>query len=129
MGTCSLIRTAGVAISIFRRHGLRSGRACSYVLLGFLAGHFRRNLFPAASDLSIKELGGSLVRHLRQQSCDTCLTTPTATICGLIAGLGRVYKGRALGAFFPPRGGMPSHVLLAPGSSSAIYQPNVCVCT
>ena len=36
-----------------------------YVLFGFFAGHFRRNLFPAASDLSIKELGGSLVRHLR----------------------------------------------------------------
>jgi thiosulfate reductase cytochrome b subunit len=36
-----------------------------YVLFGLFAGHFRRNLFPAASDLSIKHLGGSLVRHLR----------------------------------------------------------------
>src|SRR6266581_372748 len=36
-----------------------------YVLFGFFAGHFRRNLFPVVSDLSIKELWGSLVRHLR----------------------------------------------------------------
>jgi thiosulfate reductase cytochrome b subunit len=37
----------------------------SYVLFGFLGGHFRRNLLPAASDLTLKELGGSLVRHVR----------------------------------------------------------------
>lgn len=36
-----------------------------YVLFGMFAGHFRRNLFPAASDLSVKELCGSLLRHLR----------------------------------------------------------------
>jgi thiosulfate reductase cytochrome b subunit len=41
------------------------GTGLFYVLFGFLAGHFRRNLFLAASDLSIKELGGSLARHLR----------------------------------------------------------------
>jgi thiosulfate reductase cytochrome b subunit len=41
-----------------------------YVLFGFFAGHFRRNLFPAASDLSIKQLAGSLVRHLRFERPD-----------------------------------------------------------
>ncbi|HLV87710.1 MAG TPA: cytochrome b/b6 domain-containing protein [Candidatus Sulfotelmatobacter sp.] len=36
-----------------------------YLLYGFFAGHFRRNLMPGRSDLSGKELWGSLVRHLR----------------------------------------------------------------
>jgi thiosulfate reductase cytochrome b subunit len=36
-----------------------------YLLLGFFAGHFRRNLFPAPSDLSLKNLGNSIIRHLR----------------------------------------------------------------
>jgi len=49
----------------FQAAWLAVGTGLFYVLFGFLAGHFRRNLFPAASDLSIKELGGSLVRHLR----------------------------------------------------------------
>lgn len=34
-----------------------------YVLWGFFSGHFRRNLFPA--ELSAKELGSSIIRHLR----------------------------------------------------------------
>jgi thiosulfate reductase cytochrome b subunit len=36
-----------------------------YVLYGFFAGHFQRNLFPAASDLSTKSLSTSFLRHLR----------------------------------------------------------------
>jgi thiosulfate reductase cytochrome b subunit len=49
----------------FQAAWLAVGTGLLYVLFGFFAGHFRRNLFPAASDLSLKELGGSLVRHLR----------------------------------------------------------------
>jgi thiosulfate reductase cytochrome b subunit len=49
----------------FQTAWLAVGTGLLYVLFGFFAGHFRRNLFPAASDLSLKELGGSLVRHLR----------------------------------------------------------------
>jgi len=33
-----------------------------YLLFGFVAGYFRRTLFLVASDLSLTELGGSLVR-------------------------------------------------------------------
>ncbi len=47
----------------FQAAWLAVGTGLFYVLFGFFAGHFPRNLFPAASDLSIKELGGSLVRH------------------------------------------------------------------
>jgi len=36
-----------------------------YVIWGVFHGHFRRNVFPARSDLSIKKLGSSLVSHLR----------------------------------------------------------------
>jgi thiosulfate reductase cytochrome b subunit len=36
-----------------------------YVLWGILHGHFRRNVFPESSDLSPKQLGDSLRRHLR----------------------------------------------------------------
>ena len=49
----------------FQAAWLAVGTGLLYVLFGFFAGHFRRNLFPAVSDLSIKEIGGSLVRHLR----------------------------------------------------------------
>jgi thiosulfate reductase cytochrome b subunit len=49
----------------FQAAWLVVGTGLFYVLCGFFGGHFRRDLFPAASDLSIKELGGSLVRHLR----------------------------------------------------------------
>jgi thiosulfate reductase cytochrome b subunit len=49
----------------FQAAWLAVGTGLFYVLFGSFAGHFRRNLLPAASDLSIKELGGSLVRHLR----------------------------------------------------------------
>ena len=48
----------------FQAAWLAVGTGLLYVLFGFFAGHFRRNLFPAASDRSIKKLGGSLVRHL-----------------------------------------------------------------
>jgi thiosulfate reductase cytochrome b subunit len=36
-----------------------------YVLWGIFNGHFRRNLFPDSSDLSLKQLGVSMVQHLR----------------------------------------------------------------
>ncbi len=36
-----------------------------YVLWGVFHGHFRRNVFPAPSDLSVKELGASMLKHLR----------------------------------------------------------------
>jgi thiosulfate reductase cytochrome b subunit len=49
----------------FQAAWLAVGTGLLYVLAGLFAGHFRRNLFPAVSDLSAKELGASLVRHLR----------------------------------------------------------------
>jgi thiosulfate reductase cytochrome b subunit len=49
----------------FQAAWLAVGTGLLYVLFGVFAGHFRRNLFPTASDLSIMELGRSLVRHLR----------------------------------------------------------------
>jgi thiosulfate reductase cytochrome b subunit len=49
----------------FQAAWLAVGTGLLYLLFGSFAGHFRRNLFPAASDLSIKELGASLLRHLR----------------------------------------------------------------
>lgn len=36
-----------------------------YVLWGIFNGHFRRNVFPAPSDLSIKVIGNSLIEHVR----------------------------------------------------------------
>jgi thiosulfate reductase cytochrome b subunit len=36
-----------------------------YVIWGVLNGHFRRNLFPAGSDRSIKKICSSLLSHLR----------------------------------------------------------------
>ncbi|MGH9497353.1 MAG: cytochrome b/b6 domain-containing protein [Candidatus Sulfotelmatobacter sp.] len=36
-----------------------------YVIWGFLSGHFKRNLWPASSDLSAKSLAASCVKHLR----------------------------------------------------------------
>jgi len=49
----------------FQAAWLAVGTGLLYALYGFLAGHFRRNLFPAASDLSGKQLSGSLLRRLR----------------------------------------------------------------
>jgi thiosulfate reductase cytochrome b subunit len=48
----------------FQAAWLAVGTGLFYVLFGFFAGHFQRNLFPSTSDLSLKELGRSLVRHL-----------------------------------------------------------------
>jgi len=36
-----------------------------YVIWGLFQGHFRRNVFPAAADLSVKTLGQSMLSHLR----------------------------------------------------------------
>jgi thiosulfate reductase cytochrome b subunit len=36
-----------------------------YVIWGLLHGHFRRNVCPAPSDLSAKQLGASITKHLR----------------------------------------------------------------
>src|SRR6476646_10676571 len=41
----------------FEAAWLAVGTALLYGLFGVFSGHFRRNLFPAASDLSFKELG------------------------------------------------------------------------
>jgi thiosulfate reductase cytochrome b subunit len=49
----------------FQAAWLAVGTGLLYLLFGLFAGHFRRNLFPAASDLSMGELAKSLVRHLR----------------------------------------------------------------
>jgi thiosulfate reductase cytochrome b subunit len=48
----------------FQAAWLVVGTGLLYMLFGFFAGHFRRNLVPEASDLSLKELGNSVVRHL-----------------------------------------------------------------
>jgi thiosulfate reductase cytochrome b subunit len=39
--------------------------ALLYGAFGFFRGHFRRNLVPAASDLSLKKLASDIGRHLR----------------------------------------------------------------
>ena len=49
----------------FQAAWLAVGTGLLYLLYGFLAGHFRHNLFPAASDLSPKNLANSIIRHLR----------------------------------------------------------------
>jgi thiosulfate reductase cytochrome b subunit len=49
----------------FQSAWLLAGTGLLYLLYGFFAGHFRRNLFPASSDLSLKNLGNSIIRHLR----------------------------------------------------------------
>jgi thiosulfate reductase cytochrome b subunit len=49
----------------FEAAWLAVGTGFFYALFGFFSGHYRRNLVPSASDLSIKSLGGSFVRHLR----------------------------------------------------------------
>ena len=36
-----------------------------YILWGLFNGHFRRNVFPARSDLSAKQLAASTMKHLR----------------------------------------------------------------
>jgi thiosulfate reductase cytochrome b subunit len=36
-----------------------------YAVWGLFKGHFRRNVFPEASDLSVKAIGSSMIRHLR----------------------------------------------------------------
>jgi thiosulfate reductase cytochrome b subunit len=36
-----------------------------YVIWGFFHGHFRRNVFPARSDLSLRKLGTSVLSHCR----------------------------------------------------------------
>lgn len=36
-----------------------------YLLWGMFSGHFRRNLFPAASDRSLRRVGASVIDHLR----------------------------------------------------------------
>jgi thiosulfate reductase cytochrome b subunit len=49
----------------FQAAWLAVGTGLLYALFGFFSGHFRRNLVPASSDLSMKPLGISLMRHLR----------------------------------------------------------------
>jgi thiosulfate reductase cytochrome b subunit len=47
----------------FEAAWLAVGTGLLYLLWGFFSGHFRRNLIP--SDLSLKEIGRSLVEHAR----------------------------------------------------------------
>jgi len=49
----------------FQSAWLAVGTGLLYVLVGFFIGHFRRNLFPAPSDLSPKVVGNSILDHLR----------------------------------------------------------------
>src|SRR5579864_8005069 len=49
----------------FQAAWIAVGTGLLYVLYGFLAGHFRRNLWPASSDRSARSVAHSLVRHLR----------------------------------------------------------------
>lgn len=49
----------------FQAAWLLVGTGLLYVLWGIFNGHFRRNVFPAAADLSRKQLGASIWRHLR----------------------------------------------------------------
>jgi len=36
-----------------------------YVIWGFFHGHFRKNVFPSRSELSVRKIGSSLASHLR----------------------------------------------------------------
>ena len=49
----------------FQAAWLAVGTGLVYLLFGLFSGHFRRNLAPASSDLSLESLGASVVRHLR----------------------------------------------------------------
>src|SRR4051812_10243184 len=49
----------------FQAAWLAVGTGVYYLLFGFVARHFRRNLVPPASELSVKKLTASMVRHLR----------------------------------------------------------------
>ena len=41
-----------------------------YGIFGLVSGHFRRNLLPGSSDLSLKGIGMSVIRHLRFERPD-----------------------------------------------------------
>lgn len=41
-----------------------------YIVWGVFGGHFQRNVFPAPSDLSLKKLGASTMKHLRFERSD-----------------------------------------------------------
>jgi len=49
----------------FEAAWLAVGTGLFYLLYGLFSGHFRRNLLPASSDLSLKALAASSVKHLR----------------------------------------------------------------
>jgi len=49
----------------FQSAWLAVGTGLFYLLWGVFSGHFRRNLIPAPSDLSIKKIAGSIVNRLR----------------------------------------------------------------
>ena len=49
----------------FQAAWLAVGTGLLYLFWGFFNGHFRRNVFPAASDLSLKGIAASIVKHLR----------------------------------------------------------------
>ncbi len=49
----------------FEAAWLAVGTGLFYLLWGAFSGHFRRNLFPSASDRSLKRITASIVEHLR----------------------------------------------------------------
>jgi thiosulfate reductase cytochrome b subunit len=54
----------------FQAAWLAVGTGFFYLLFGVYRGHFQRNLIPAGSELSIKGLTRSLIRHLRFERPD-----------------------------------------------------------
>ncbi|MBV9342653.1 MAG: cytochrome b/b6 domain-containing protein [Acidobacteria bacterium] len=54
----------------FQAAWLAVATGLTYLLFGLFAGHFRRNLLPTGSDLSVKALWDSMVRHLRFERPD-----------------------------------------------------------
>lgn len=49
----------------FQAAWIAVGTGLLYLLYGFFAGHFRRNLWPVSSDRSLRGITESVVRHLR----------------------------------------------------------------
>jgi thiosulfate reductase cytochrome b subunit len=49
----------------FQAAWLAVGTGLFYLLWGVFSGHFRRNLIPGATDRSLRQIGASVVEHLR----------------------------------------------------------------
>ncbi len=62
---CCPTRTAGAAISTFRRRGLWCFTGLIYFIWGLWTGHFRSNLFPAPGERNWRAFLGVLAKHIR----------------------------------------------------------------